>query len=137
MTIGDPANYATAITINVERFPCIMVAKPPAASNFTVKRENDTATDRNALLNGDNLAEHDDTLSKVYNAINYKVKDEDAPGGKRDVSRDELSRGYTYGRTAVHIDDSEATLTNLDTVSSLDVLGFVLKDKVSAFFGHA
>lgn len=65
----------------------------------------------------------------------YKINDPDAPGGKRDVEYEELSKGYEYGSTAVPIAESEWSITKLDTTKEFTILGFVAKEKVEPFLG--
>ena len=64
-------------------------------------------------------------LAPVKSARTYQVNDEAAPGGKRDVEREDLARGYAYGSTAVHISESEWNVTKLETQAGLAILGFV------------
>lgn len=42
LTLGDPKEYDTALSIDVERFPRTMVAKPPSASAFVLRSEEET-----------------------------------------------------------------------------------------------
>ncbi|KAF2486453.1 SPOC like C-terminal domain-containing protein [Neohortaea acidophila] len=123
LTLGNPQTFDTALSINVERYPKVMQAKPPTASRFVVRGDMTTsqaATDASsATLNGD------DGLAAVKSARTYQVEDEEAPGGKRDVEFDELSKGYEYGRTAVHISESDRNVTTYETTASMDIVGFV------------
>lgn len=70
-------------------------------------------------------------FSAVKQARTYKVNDPTAPGGKRDVEFEALAKGYEYGRTAVHISESEYNITKLETERSFSIIGFILRDKVS------
>jgi ATP-dependent DNA helicase 2 subunit 2 len=71
-----------------------------------------------------------DGLSAVRSAFTYKINDASAPGGKRDVPRDELAKGYEYGRTAVPISQDEENVTKLETKQSFTIIGFVPSDQV-------
>lgn len=64
-------------------------------------------------------------LTSVRNARTYQVVDEEAPGGKRDVERDDLAKGYEYGRTAVHISETDENVTKMETQAGLEIIGFV------------
>ncbi|EHK96413.1 putative ATP-dependent DNA helicase II subunit 2 [Glarea lozoyensis 74030] len=44
---------------------------------------------------------------------------------KRDVDRDDLAKGYEYGRTAVHISAAEENVTKMDTYEGFSIIGFV------------
>jgi ATP-dependent DNA helicase 2 subunit 2 len=136
LTLGDPQNYDTALAIDVERFPRTMIAKPPSASAFVLRSEgggeptqstgtvvDDGADDAGAQRN-------ENTLANVRSAYSYTVTDADAPGGKKDVSRDDLAKGYEYGRTVVPISESDENITKLETGAAMEILGFVPKDKV-------
>ena len=70
-------------------------------------------------------------LAAVKNSRTYQIVDEEAPGGKRDVDSDELSKGYSYGSTAVPISDSDRNVTTFETKQGLDIIGFVIRDQVS------
>ena len=87
-------------------------------------------TQSSATLNGDDGVGLDG-LAAVKNARTYQIIDEDAPGGKRDVERDELAKGYEYGRTAVHISESDQNVTTYETSPVLDIIGFVTKEQVN------
>lgn len=123
LTLGDPESYETALTISVERYPKTMVASAPSASSFVVRHDLD-ATQSTATLNGDGEASHDG-LAAVKTARTYQVEDENAPGGKLDLDRDQLAKGYEYGRTAVHINESDRNVTMFESQASLDIIGFV------------
>lgn len=75
------------------------------------------------------------TFSSVLQHRLYKINDPSAPGGKRDVEYDELSKGYEYGSTAVHIAESEWSITKLNTNKEFTIIGFVTKEKVEPFLG--
>jgi ATP-dependent DNA helicase 2 subunit 2 len=66
----------------------------------------------------------------VRSARTYKINDPSAPGGKRDVDREDLAKGYEYGRTAVHITESDENVTKLETFSGFEIVGFIPNDKV-------
>lgn len=135
LTLGNPETCA--ICIDIERYPRVMIRRPLAASNF-VQRTGQTNGDESShtLINDLEMPEtgpssNSNPLTNVSNERTYQVRDENAPGGKRDVTRDELARGYEYGRTAVHISESDYTITKLETIQGLEILGFVPWAKVS------
>lgn len=126
LTMGNPEQYDDAFTISVERYPKIMKATCPSSSAFVVRHGDSQsfAASQNGNDHGGN-----DGLSVVRMARTYQVQDENAPGGKKDVERDDLAKGYEYGRTAVHISESDRNVTTFETLPGLDVLGFVQKDQ--------
>ncbi|KAK4635019.1 ATP-dependent DNA helicase II subunit 2 [Fulvia fulva] len=129
LTLGNPELFEDALTIDVERYPKTMVAKAPTASKFVVRHGVAEATQSSATLsNGDNApADEGDGLANIVTARTYQVDDENAPGGKKDVKREELSKGYEYGRTAVHISESDQNVTAFESKQGLDIIGFVTK----------
>lgn len=138
--MGNPDEYNSALSIDVERFPRTMVRRPLTASQF-VQRTNLSSGHTSAPPSTLSPQDREDVvmgqpdpsgLTSVKSARKYQVKDEDAPGGKRDVERDDLARGYAYGSTAVHISESEWNLTKLETKAGLDIIGFIPWDTVSA-----
>lgn len=141
LTLGNPEQYDTACCIDVERFPRTAIRRPLTASRFVVRSE-----DANANLSVQSsatvLPDADDPnaghpkvnsegLTSVKSSRTYRVIDEEAPGGKRDVDREELAKGYEFGRTAVHISESDENVTKLETEACLDLIGFIPWSSVS------
>lgn len=135
LKLGDPTEYPTALTIQVERYYRTYVARPPTASSFvpsTVAPEgrgesSATFADGECGTQGGGSGGN---LTSVRNARTYQVEDKSAPGGKKDVPRDELAKGYEYGRTAVHITDTDENITKLETKAALEFIGFIPIDNV-------
>jgi len=133
LTMNDPKRYDTALKINVERYPKVMTAAPPSASQFVVR--NDMEATQTHGFDGDEAAEASaDGLAAVHTTRTYQVEDESAPGGKKDVDRDELAKGYEYGRTAVHISESDRNITTYETEPCLDIVGFVEANFYKRYF---
>ena len=137
LTLGDTENYDTALAINVERFPRTMVATAPSASNFAVKSDTapgESSTQSSATVMNTNDAGHAqgaDSFAAIKTSRTYQINDDSAPGGKRDVDREELAKGYTYGRKAVPISESEENVTKLESSKSLEIIGFIPAESVS------
>lgn len=127
LTLGDPSKFPTAMSINVERYFKTHLARPLTASTVVVKAEQG-ATQSTETLDEDPMDGVE--FSAVKSARTYKVNDPDAPGGKRDVEFESLAKGYEYGRTAVHISESEHNITKIETVKSFSILGFIPWSKV-------
>jgi ATP-dependent DNA helicase 2 subunit 2 len=69
----------------------------------------------------------------VTNNYKYQIKDESQAGGVRDVERDELAKGYEYGRTAVAISETEQNITKLETNAAYEILGFIPAENVERY----
>lgn len=121
--LGNPEKYDTAMSIDVERYPRVMIQRPPSASSFVNRSDMAPTQDVDEHANLD--------LAAVKNARTYQIVDPEAPGGKRDVELEELAKGYSYGSTAVPISESDRNVTNFETVPGLDVIGFVTREQVS------
>ena len=138
LQLGDPGTYSSALSIQVERYYRTYVARPPAASAFvsasSTGAEGESA-ESSMTANDDSATPVDgqQKLTSVRSARTYQIQDEEAPGGKRDVERDELARGYEYGRTAVHISESDENITKLETEAVLEFIGFIPSDNVSFY----
>lgn len=130
LTLGDPEKYETAMSIDVERYFRTHRAIPPSASSFVVR--SDLANEEASSLDREDDAFMGGTsgLTAVKTTRTYRVNDESAPGGKRDIDREELARGYEYGRTAVHIAESDENVTKLETIQSFTIIGFIPCEKV-------
>jgi len=125
LTLGNPNEYDTAMHIPVERYFRTYVAKPASASSFVLRSNEGQDTASGSQAPGAN-----ESLTSVRTSRTYQVTDESAPGGKIDVERDDLAKGYEYGRTAVAIAQTDESVTNLETFAGLDLIGFVQEDKV-------
>lgn len=129
LTLGDPDKYDSAMCIDVERYFRTKKATPPSASNFVVKVD---PTSKGALSVKDQGAGHGDDadLVAVKQTHIYKVDDPSNPSIKKAVDREDLAKGYEYGRTAVHISESDQNVTRLETLKVFTILGFIPSEKV-------
>lgn len=124
LTLGDPEKFPAAVNINVERYFKTHLARPMGASTVVVKPEQDSEETPDAeKMEGVEFAAVKQTRS-------YKVNDPDAPGGKRDVEFESLAKGFEYGRTAVHISESEHNITKLESQKGFSIVGFIPWNKV-------
>jgi ATP-dependent DNA helicase 2 subunit 2 len=121
LKLGDPQQYDTALFIEVERYLKISIRRAPTASAFAVRQ------------NGSVVDEEDNTLSNVHNLYKYRVKGEEYEGGSKILTRDDLARGYEYGRTAVSIQEAEQNITRYETELAYDILGFIPADNVERY----
>ncbi|KAH9827461.1 ATP-dependent DNA helicase II subunit 2 [Teratosphaeria destructans] len=135
LTLGNPEQYDDAISIDVERYPKTMKASALSSSQFVVRSDMAATQATTQTIDGEEAPTGSaDGLAAVKNARSYQVQDEHAPGGKRDVDRDELSKGYAYGSTAVHISDSDQNVTTYETMPGFDIVGFVEREKYERYF---
>jgi ATP-dependent DNA helicase 2 subunit 2 len=135
LTLGDPKDYDTALSIDVERFPRTMIAKPPSASAFVLRAEGGEPTQSTGTVvadgdEGGSASKNGNHLTNVRSGYSYTVANGDAPGGTKDVARDDLAKGYEYGRTVIPISESDENITKLESEAAMEIVGFVPKDKV-------
>lgn len=146
LTLGHPNDFESTMRIGVERYPRTMIAKPPTASQYVVTTKVATATGDDGkilneqssitLNNGKQATEeaagekNGENLAAVKNMRKYQVDDETAPGTKKDVDVEDLAKGYEYGRTAVHISESDQSVTTFETVPGFEIIGFIPQEKV-------
>ncbi|KAI0901441.1 ATP-dependent DNA helicase II subunit 2 [Annulohypoxylon nitens] len=132
LTLGNPAEHKDAMSISVERYFKTHKATIPPASRVVLS----TDSGPSQAAGGDEMegVEHSSAFAAVKNARTYKVNDPEAPGGKRDVEFESLAKGYEYGRTAVHISESEYNITKIETTKCFTILGFVHQEKYDPFF---
>jgi ATP-dependent DNA helicase 2 subunit 2 len=126
LDLGDPEKYQTAMSIDVERYPRTMVRRPATASSYV----NQDATGGAASAQSSVTLRGDTDLVGVRSNRVYVVHDETEKGGKRVVDGEELARGYEYGRTAVHISETDQTVTTLETRAALEIVGFIQQANV-------
>ena len=126
LTLGDPEQYQSAASIHVERYFKTKIAAPISATTVALRSELAGGQSQSThTLDGDDVVMGGTAIVDLKTHRDYKVDDPDAPGGKRDVDFDELAKGYEYGRTVVHISESDWNVTKLQTKRSLTILGFV------------
>lgn len=130
LQLGDATKYDTAFRIPVERYFKTYVAKPPSASSFVLRSGAAPGQEENDAVPNQAPGEGD-ALTTVRTSRTYQITDESAPGGKVDVERDDLAKGYEYGRTAVHISQEDENVTTLETFAGLELMGFIMNDQVS------
>ncbi|KAI9806269.1 MAG: hypothetical protein M1825_006384 [Sarcosagium campestre] len=142
LSLGDAQKYSSAMCVDVERYPKTMIAKAPSATSFVSRKEPETVESSIASsvtmgfegsLVETGLGGGGQDLTAVRSNRIYTVEDAAAPGMKRNVDREELAKGYEYGRTAVHISQSDENVTTLETKANLDIVGFVPRDKYDRF----
>ncbi|KAM3077292.1 ATP-dependent DNA helicase yku80 [Clarireedia jacksonii] len=125
LTLGDSDKYPeTSMSMDIVRYFKTKIAKPPSASSFVVRTANEDANNQVDEDLPDAPPSAGD-LAAVRSSRTYKVNDPNAPGGKRDVDREELSKGYEYGSTVVPINESDTNVTQLETFKSFSIIGFV------------
>ncbi|KAK6511954.1 ATP-dependent DNA helicase II subunit 2 [Arthrobotrys musiformis] len=113
LSIGNASvNPGSMLLIDVERFPRTMVAKPPTASSFAITSERDQV---------------DGSLQRIRNTRTFQIEDEDAPGKAIDIGREDMAKGYLYGRTIVPISTEDQEIVKFSTEASLKIVGFIPK----------
>lgn len=135
LQLGDSEEYDSAVRIPVERYYRTYVAKPPSASSFVLRSDlgsqhYEPESHTTAAASSDTLGVDESSLTSVRPLRTYHVADEDAPGKKVDIERENLAKGYEYGRTAVHISETDENITILETFAGMDLLGFIQSDQV-------
>ena len=141
LRLGDPEQYDTALCIDVERYPRTMIRRPETASSFTLRSESGGYSRASSVT----LAHQDDQpqgsepnenpLTHVRNTYIYQINDAGTEGGKRQVPKEELAKGYEYGRTVVHVSESDENITKLETEAAMEIIGFVSSSEVCEFSG--
>ncbi len=136
LRLGNPGQFDTALCIDVERYPRTMIRRPDPASSFVLRSDGGADT----MAPSATLPEQGDQpsgtrtngsgLTVVRSSYTYQVNDPEGLNGERDVQRDDLAKGYEYGRTAVHINESDENMTKLETEAAYEILGFVAADEV-------
>jgi ATP-dependent DNA helicase 2 subunit 2 len=132
LTLGDPEN-PNSMSIAVERYFKTKQAHAPSATTVVVKPEHNGGPSQ--AQEADEMEGVEMTgggFSGVKQVRTYKVNDPDAPGGKKDVEFESLSKGYMYGRTVVPISESDQNVTKLETKKGFTILGFIPWESVSS-----
>lgn len=133
LSLGDWKKFeSTAMYIDVNRLFKTKKATPVSASNFVTRSSTDVSASGqfSHTLDGDKEMADAPELAAVKSSRTYEVNDAEGAGGKKNVDRDELARGFEYGRTAVHISESDENVTKLETFQEFTIIGFIPSDKV-------
>ncbi|KAH6633693.1 ATP-dependent DNA helicase-like protein II [Boeremia exigua] len=134
LTLGDAAKYDATLTIDVERYPCTMLAKPPTASSFVVRGELGAAGPSDEPSNGIVGEDHPmSDLAAVRHQRGYQVEDPNEPGAKKNVDMEDLEKGFEYGRTAVHVAESDMNVIKLETSAAFEIIGFIREEEFDRF----
>lgn len=135
LTLGDYLKDDTAMNLEVERYPRTMIAKPMSSSSF-VQKSKPEEEDRGGPSVRREIKEDEDgkKMSYVKNERTYLVQDEMEEGGKKEVDRDVLEKGYMYGRAVVPISSTDESITTLETNSSYEILGFIPRQGYERYF---
>jgi len=131
LTLGNLETYDAAFSINVERYPRTAIAKPISASSYTTKTEKPGS---DGEVSGDGLASKGTDLQAVKNARAYQIEDDAAAGGTMDIEKEQMEKGYNYGRTVVPISATDEAITVLETEPGLQIVGFVPVEKYRRYF---
>ncbi|KAI9822026.1 MAG: ATP-dependent DNA helicase II subunit 2 [Thelocarpon impressellum] len=139
LTLGNPGIYDSAMSIDVERYPRTKFATVPSASQFADPGHGQGSTQSSMTIAADGHAVEDSGVLGGANGLIavksdrvYMVED-GTPGVKREVEREELAKGYEYGRTAVHISEPDENVTKLETKAGLELIGFVPREKYERY----
>lgn len=109
-----------------------MIAKPVSASSYVMKAEpseGEEASVGDVAFDGTNS-----NLQAVRQARAYQVDDDEAAGGKMDIDKEQLEKGYSYGREVVPISSTDETITVFETEPGLQIIGFIPADKYKRYF---
>jgi ATP-dependent DNA helicase 2 subunit 2 len=135
LQLGNPEEYETAARIPVERYFRTYTARAPPASSFVLRSDIAPGPDEGEPSTAAPMDNEPDSeggkLTNVRPLRSYQISDESAPGGKVDVEQEELAKGYEYGRTAVHISETDLNITTLETIAAMELVGFVQSAQVS------
>lgn len=123
LRLGNPEIYDSALSIDVQRYFKTSIRRPPTASAFVVREGG----------GGSGGQDEAGTLDTVHSTHRYTVQDPENESGVRDVEREELAKGYEYGRTAVAISESEQNITKLETSAAYEILGFIPVENVERY----
>jgi ATP-dependent DNA helicase 2 subunit 2 len=131
LSLGDASKYDTALTIDVERYPRTMVAKPVSASRFVATSSGDNEEGGSNSSKTIKVEDKwDSDLLAVRQARAYQVENEEVAGEKMEIDKEEMEKGYTYGRTVVPISATDEEVTVLATEPSMQIVGFIAAEKV-------
>ncbi|KAA8894251.1 putative Ku family DNA helicase [Sphaerosporella brunnea] len=132
LTLGDPTKYDSAFAIDVERYPRTMVAKPVSASRYVVTEQSTDGESAPTMTATEETPASE--LQAVRHARTYQIESEDVSGGKMEIEKEEMAKGYKYGRTVVPISQADEAIAVMETEPSMDIVGFIPADKYKRYY---
>lgn len=125
LLLNDPEQQSPEriMAIGIEAFPCTRRAIPMSAPSYAmIKQPTQTVS----------------SLQSVKWERQYYVDDEETPGGRKGLDKEDLENGYRYGSEIVYISKEEEETLLLKTSAGLLVIGFVKKSTVPSYMlmGH-
>ena len=124
LTIGSPDLFPDdAISIDVERYPRTKRLAAISASKYVPPPSQGTQVQGAPAdgIQGGTVA-----LQRTYK---IKKGEEEV-----EVSKEDLQKGYSYGRTVLPFSDADAGVLNFETTAGFGILGFVEQAGVSPWF---
>lgn len=129
LTLGNLDKHPeSSFAIDVERYPRTMLAKPVSASRYVAGPAESVPEGTEGRITS--LLDVGAKLQSVKTARQYQVQDDDEPGEKIDIEREELEKGYKYGRTVVPISQTDENITKLQTNQCMEIIGFIPSQNV-------
>jgi len=135
LTLGDATKYDTALAIDVERYPRTMVAKPVSASRYHVvadPKKGESEESPQTMPLEDKSAKD---LDGVKQQRTYEIEANNK-GGKMEIDKDEMEKGYKYGRTVVPVSQTDEEVALLETEPNMDIVGFIPAEGVCMGAGY-
>ncbi|KAK8126710.1 ATP-dependent DNA helicase II subunit 2 [Apiospora kogelbergensis] len=128
LTLGDPKQGA--MSIDVERYFKTHKATIPPASNVVLRQGHATQSGDADAMQG---VQSGGDFAAVNNIRSYYINHPGGPQGKKDIKLEDLAKGYEYGRTAVHISETEHNITKIETTKGFAIVGFIPQDNFEPF----
>ena len=130
LRLGDAGAYDGAFAIDIERYPRTMKAKGPTASQFQVVKDEDKKDGDLEMAEAGDQAPGE-SLHAVRQSRTYQVKDEEGDEAI-EIDKEDMEKGYKYGRTIVPISSTDETVTVLETEPALELIGFIPTQSVGS-----
>ncbi|KAI9891089.1 MAG: ATP-dependent DNA helicase II subunit 2 [Vezdaea aestivalis] len=125
LILGKPGSKG-ALSIQVERYPCIKAARAITASAFAKIGEEDGAATQ--------TSREPPSSMPVNHRKSYRVEDHTQKTGWREVDEGSLSRGYEYGRTVVPFLPEDEHITKFETTAAFEIIGLIKKEQYKRYY---
>jgi ATP-dependent DNA helicase 2 subunit 2 len=116
--------------IDVERYSKTKQARAVSARSFVTRTSVGVGAQSSGTLKTDIEMSDAPEMSAVNNTIVYEVDDPASIGGKKQLLREDLAKGYEYGSTVVPMEEANENTTNFESFKSFSIIGFIPSDKV-------
>ena len=136
LELGSPEMYGDALSFPIERYPYTKKAVAPRATRISVPAVKLMQEQQKTSNQGGQNRVIGEPLRKIGVKTEriFKIPSSEEDGIAKEVTVDDLERGYSFGSTIVPLSKEHEDALSLDTVSSFQIHSFIEKANFNRSF---